>query len=343
VEIDQNTILSFLAEAIDQLRLLPISFARKWSNTSVLHQSEGSSKIQLSSRPDFRLLVGPSISAVERFTESLGMDSRFQRWFRTAPATTQMIRLIQADPGRVGRSLLNDYLYLVSELVYDPAQGAEIAWAFLNSLETGTVSVLYFSPVKGLHLDFNSASLPNDLALRRLTDDECSRLIDQRSELMEDEDLPTHQCLIQRMITIPIQENIPPAHSVREEICAVMTALRLLKSGNVCLKEKRVRKRVRSALDSCVARSPPLSRSESPRSQSFAFWNELRRSLCRKVPGQSHPLRLSKSESGQTRQFSRPGKMTSWSRPLFMARYQGSGNWVRRGGEMYQTISPCPI
>jgi len=234
VDIDQNTILSFLSEGIDQLRMLPIPFARQWSNTRIMHRSEGRLTMQLSSRPDFRLLIGPSISAVARFTESLSRDSRFQRWFHADPATTQMIRLIQADPGRVGRSLLNDYLYLVNELVYDPAHGVEIAGAFLNSLETGTVSVLYFSPVKGLHCDFNLARLPNNLALKRLSDDGCSRLIDQRPELMEDEDLLTHQYIIQRVTSIPVQESIPPAHSIRDEVYKVITALRLLKPGRVC-------------------------------------------------------------------------------------------------------------
>ena len=235
MNIDQNTILSFLADAIEQLRTLPILFPRQWSNTRVLHQSESRLRIQQSSRPDFYVLICPSISAVERFTESLSRDSRFQQWFCTHPATTRMIRHIQGDPGRVGRSLLNDYLYLVSELVFDRAHGLEIAGAFLNSLETGKVSVQYFSPVKGLHLDFNSASLPNDFELKRLSDDECGRLIDLRPELMEDEDLPTHRCIIQRVMSISVQEDIPPAHSFREEIREVMTALRLLKSGNACL------------------------------------------------------------------------------------------------------------
>lgn len=235
--VSETTICDFLGQSVEFLRTIIPADQHKWHATTIDRRPNGYT-VHGSTRPDISTIMNMAhlqgrLQFVNSAAEALKADTRYQRIHHENTERWDGTPWYWLEPEQVVFSILNEYVHQLNGLDYDEQTATQISRRFLHSLERGRSSTVSYTVVRGLECDFERHQFPGGILLRRLTDPETCRLIDNVPALLEDEHLPANRCVLEKAYRVPIADQPIDTNSAAVAFDMVVTALRLLREGRV--------------------------------------------------------------------------------------------------------------
>jgi hypothetical protein len=235
-----QNISCFIGRSLEDLKTVMPSDHHKWKSATVKHIG-GMTGQTKSTRPDFEnildnLNVQEKLSGKKNFETILREDTRFEdiwKKLRKAPEEVDIFGRYSLRPEEVLLATLLEYMWQVESLQLDEDSAETVAKNFIASLDTGKVSFVDFSVVRCLYMDFGEHQLPSGLRLRKIEDEEASRLVDRYKRIDEEDNLPQNSCIVERTIEFELGSKPPSIIDSHQKFEQVVNGLRILKEGRL--------------------------------------------------------------------------------------------------------------
>jgi hypothetical protein len=234
-----QNIRCFIRRSLADLKTVMPSDHHKWKSATVKHIG-GITEQTKSTRPDFENILGnlnvqEKLSGKKNFETILREDTRFEKIWKKLrkDAKIDIFGFYSLLPEEIMQATLEEYMWQVESLQFDEEIAKTVAKNFVASLDSGKVSFVDFSVVRGLYTDFEEHQLPSGLRLRKIEDEEASRLVDRYKRIDEEDNLAQNSCIVERTIEFELGSKPPSIIDSHEKFEQVVRGLRILKEGQV--------------------------------------------------------------------------------------------------------------
>jgi hypothetical protein len=239
MRVTAENICGFIRQSLEDLKRFMPPDQHQWKSARIRH-SGGLVETTKSERPNFENTL-ENMDVLERlsgnlnFTTILRKDTRYEGiWKKLRRASKiDVFGYYSLLPDEIMLATLNEYLWQVENLHFNEEIAKTIAKNFIMSLHRGKVSFVDFSVIRGLYLDVAEYQLPAQLLLRRIDDNEASRLFDRYRRIEEEDCLSQNFYIIERKIEFELGSEPPSIIDSNDYFEQAVKGLRILKAGQV--------------------------------------------------------------------------------------------------------------
>lgn len=227
---DVMTVCDFLKQAIKELKQITPAEIHQWKSMIVTPTS--------TSR-QFRVTDFGTIIDFGYYEQKLPVIDHFIKVIETDHRFLQLVQqpgfpLYALQPEVMARRLLIDYVTEINQLGYDLSLAEIISKNFIESLERGKSTVVFYTVLRGLESDIEEYTFSNSIRIRRLSDTEVANLLAKTATDLAyfDDGIPQNRYVAEQIIEQSFKE-FPSINVADDYFKNLVTALRLLKPGRV--------------------------------------------------------------------------------------------------------------
>ncbi|MEX1071141.1 MAG: hypothetical protein WEC37_00800 [Anaerolineales bacterium] len=226
-----DAITTYLKNAVRQFALVVPPNHRVWSDVKY-HDG----RVNPSTRPDLYEYIVWGQSKITSFTEFsslLESDTDYKEFYAALEASN-LARQTWTKPYSIAINLLEEYLNQVTQITYDHDVAKKISENFVNFVKSKKSTLVMFSVVRGLTMDFNEIVFDEGTKLRKISDEESSILCRQLVDLHANDNFPQNNIVVEHAVVcqLGVYDTNEP-HRVMDIFDQIVLALQLLRNEKV--------------------------------------------------------------------------------------------------------------